>query len=199
MLDLPALGKPTSPASASERSSRVRRRWRPGSPFSWDWRSGGQVRRERRCRGRRGRPLPARNLAPRAVPIGQQLAVGVADQGPDRHRQGPVVAVGPPTVVPLAVRAAAGPLVGVEVVLDQGADTQVGDEQNVAASTAVAAVGPAPRFVLLPVERGHTVATAPGGHLDGGLIYKQRGPRWEVGAGYAPRSMLASLRPRTMW
>src|SRR5215211_9171058 len=35
MLDLPALGNPTRAASARERSSRVRRRWRPGSPFSW--------------------------------------------------------------------------------------------------------------------------------------------------------------------
>src|SRR6266511_3067789 len=37
MLDLPALGKPTRAASASSRSSRVSRRRRPGSPFSWKW------------------------------------------------------------------------------------------------------------------------------------------------------------------
>src|SRR5829696_6337392 len=64
MLDLPALGKPTRPASASERSSRVRRRWRPGSPFSWK----PAIRRpgpERAALPRPPRPpLAARNLTP---------------------------------------------------------------------------------------------------------------------------------------
>src|SRR4029450_8378522 len=33
-----------------------------------------------------------------------------------------------------------------------------------------AAVRPTPWLVLLAVERGHAVAAAPGGHLDGGLV-----------------------------
>src|SRR5918992_613483 len=64
MLDLPALGKPTRAASARDRSSRVRRRWRPGSPFSWK----PATRRpgpDRAALPRPPRPpLAARNLAP---------------------------------------------------------------------------------------------------------------------------------------
>src|SRR4029453_13546352 len=40
---------------------------------------------------------------------------------------------------------------------------------------AAPAVGPAPRLVLLAVERGHPVAAAAGGHLDGGLVDEHRG------------------------
>src|SRR5204863_6990461 len=74
---------------------------------------------------------------PGTVQVGQQLAVGVTDQGADRHGQGPPVAVGPLAVAPLPVGAPAGPLVGVEVVLDQGADARVGDQHEVAAAAAV--------------------------------------------------------------
>jgi len=117
---------------------------------------------------------------PRPVQVGEQLPAAVADQGADRHRQGAAVAVGALAVAPLPVGAPPGPLVGVEVVLDQGADTRVGDQDHVAAAAAVAAVRAAPRLVLLAVERGHAVTAAPGGHLDGGLVDEHRsgtGPR----------------------
>src|SRR4029453_12506351 len=45
-----------------------------------------------------------------------------------------------------------------------------GDQHDVATAAAVAAIRPTPWLVLLAVERGHAVAAAPGGHLDGGLV-----------------------------
>ena len=91
-------------------------------------------------------------LGPRAVQVGQQLAVGVADQGADRHREGPPGPVGARAVASLPVGALAGPLVGMEVVLDQGADPGFGDQHDITATAAVAAVGTTPRLVLLTME-----------------------------------------------
>jgi len=111
----------------------------------------------------------------RPVEVGEQLTALATDQGAHRHGQDTAVAVGALPVVALPVDALAGLLVGMEVVLDERADTRVGDQHDVAAAAAVAAVRAAPRPVLLPVEGGHAVAAAAGGHLNGGLVDEHAG------------------------
>src|SRR4029450_9261074 len=78
-----------------------------------------------------------------------------------------------------------------------------GGQHHVAAAAAVAAVGPAPRPVLLAVERGHPVTAAPGGHLDGGLVDEhqstsraamQRRPDRDRGGHWAARGVSIAAR-----
>ena len=54
------------------------------------------------------------------------------------------------------------------------AEAGVGDEDDVAAAAAVAAVGPALRHVLLAPEAQASVAAAAGEHLDAGAVVKHR-------------------------
>ena len=117
--DFPALGKPTSPTSATLLSSRTRSRLSPGSPSS------AKPGALRRGRGQRGvaEPAPAalggHELRPGAGQVGQHLAVGVEDDGAVGDAELQVVAVGAVAMAARALLAVAGLLVRVVMEVEQ--------------------------------------------------------------------------------
>ena len=108
---------------------------------------------------------------PGLVEVGEFVAVGVFDDGADGNRQHERLArstrlrwspmPGPPLLA-RAVRAA--------VVAEQGRDLRVGDEHDVAAVAAVAAVGAGERLELLALDRHAAVAAVPGAQVERHLV-----------------------------
>ena len=85
------------------------------------------------------------------------VAGAVLDDGALGHGQHEVVAVGAVALVTGAGRAVAGLAVRVAVVVEQRRRRRVDPEDDRAAPSAVAAVGPAERLELLALDGGHTV------------------------------------------
>src|SRR5690606_4008144 len=91
--------------------------------------------------------------------VDQDLAgLGVLDHGAVRDREDEVLTARPVLVRSHARPAVAGPPVRAAVVVEQGGRARVHLEDHVTAAAAVAAVGPAERPVLLPVDGGAAVA-----------------------------------------
>ena len=89
---------------------------------------------------------------------------------PAGHVEDLVLASGAAAVAALARLAVAGLLVRAVVEVQQRVHARVDLEDDVAAVAAVAPVGPAEGLVLLPVDRGHTVAAVARCHVDGDSI-----------------------------
>ena len=139
--------------------------------------------REPRCLARRRRevaiPAPAASAArdnhPRAGrrEVGDDLVLG-EDLRPDRDLQLDVRAVG--AMLPAPPPRLAAPALEHALRAERGevAQVGVGDQQDVAAAAAVAAVRPTLGDELLPAEREPAVAPAPGLHRDAGPIVEHR-------------------------
>ena len=149
-------GSPTSATSATVLSSRTTSPPSPGSPSSA---KPGALRRAEASAALPSPPRPpcaTTYVVPAPDQVGQHLAVGVLDDGAVGHRQDQVVAVGAAAVAALAGLAAGGlPVRGV-VVVEQRRGVRVDDQDDVAAATAVAAVGAAERLELLAVDRARS-------------------------------------------
>src|ERR1700748_1835783 len=148
--DLPALGKPTSPTSATVFSSRMRSRCSPGSPLSAN--PGALRRGLARAALPRPPPPPAgRRDEPGADPdqVGENLTVRGLDLGPVRHRDDQVGGVGAGPVRALSLPAVAGPSNRPAVEVEQGGRAGLYLEDHVTAAAAVAARRAAQRPVLL--------------------------------------------------
>ena len=160
-VDLPALGRPTRPTSASSLSSSRRRFSSPSVP--------GSARRGARLVGVAKFWLPLPPLPPaghlEALPVAQQLAqhlagVVVHDHGAHRHLDHEVLARLAGAVAAQAVLAALGGVDRLEAEVVEGVQAFVGDQEDRAAVTAVAARRAAVRDVLLAPERDAPVPTA---------------------------------------
>ena len=164
-LDLPALGKPTRPMSATTLSSRTISRSSPGSPSS------AKPGALRLAAGQRGvaeaaaAALGDHQLGAGADQVGEHLAVAVGDDRAVGHREHQVVAVAAVPVVARPVPAVLGPALRAVVVVEQRRDVGVDPQDHGAAVAAVAAVGAAERLELLAVHRGHAVAAAAGAEV----------------------------------
>ncbi|GGU58538.1 hypothetical protein GCM10010211_24400 [Streptomyces albospinus] len=97
--------------------------------------------------------------------VGQHLAVPVQHDRAVRDRQDQVLAVLALAVVARAGLAVGGLAVRVVVVVEEGGDVLVDDQDHVAAPAAVAAVGAAERLELLPVNGGTAVASVTRGDV----------------------------------
>ena len=151
--DLPALGNPTRPMSATVLSSRVSSRSSPGSPLSAN---PGALRR---CEARAALPRPplppaaAMNCVPCADQVGEHLAVLVKDDRAARDPDDLVVAGGAVPVRPLALMAVGRLADRPPVEVEQRGRGRVDLEDHAAAAAAVAAVRAAKRLEFLPVDR----------------------------------------------
>ena len=166
-VDLPALGMPSSPTSASTRSSSCSVRCSPSSP-GVNWR-GARLVLDLKWRLPRP-PLPPAATSARAPSLARSAMssprVGVGDHGADRHAQHDVLGAAAVLVGAAAVLAALRAMDARVAIVDQRVDVAVGDGIDAAAAAAVAAVGPAARDVLLAPERGDAVAAVAGDDLD---------------------------------
>ena len=153
-VDLPTFGNPTRATSASSLSSSRSQRSSPTSPCSA---KDGARRRFDRNRALPRPPCPpaaARHRSPAWTRSASTAPVVVVAH--DRalgHRHDGVVAAGAVALLALAVGAVAGAAVRVVAEGEQRRDVAVGDEPDVAAVAAVAAVGPALGDVGLAAER----------------------------------------------
>ena len=157
--DLPALGKPTSPTSATTLSSsddpgvaRPRRAARSRAPCA-------------ELDASAALPSPPRppggdhQLGAGADQVGEHLAgLGVGDHRAVGDRQHEVVAVGAVGVVARAGLAVGGPAVRTRGGSRAAWSGRIDPQDHRAAVTAVAAVRAAERLELLPVDRGTAVA-----------------------------------------
>ena len=153
-VDLPAFGRPTRPTSAISLSEKRSRRASPLRPALGACRApGASASRSARCRDRRGRRA-RRRVAGRArrrsasggVVVGR---VGVAHDGADRHAQHAVGAVLARAIVAAAVRRRPRRAPAVRrLEVEQRREAAIGEQHDVAAVTAVAAVGTAARIEL---------------------------------------------------
>ena len=177
-VDLPAFGNPTSPTSASSFRCSRRSFSSPGSPgcasAARDW----STWRTTRCRARRDR-------------LGDQDALSVFRQIGDlstnpsscfaRRPTVPigtceldVVAVLAGPVRAFAVAAATGLEELLEAEIEKRVEVGVGDEVDVAAGAAVAAVRAAARDELLAAEAHGATAAVAGGDVDVDFVYEHR-------------------------
>ena len=108
--------------------------------------------------------------------VGDQLALGAVRLRPDRDRELDRGAVGAVLARAAARLAAAGLELRLRAERGEVAQAGVGDEDDVAAAAAVAAVGPALGHVLLAPEAQASVAAAARQHLDAGAIVEQEAP-----------------------
>ncbi len=142
----------------------------PGSPSSA---KPGALRRELASAALPSPPLPPlgqHDAGAGADEVGDDPAVGRADDGAGGHAQDLVLAPGAVPVAALARLAVAGLLVRAVVEVEQRVHAGVDLEDDVAAVAAVAAVGAAEGLELLAVDRGHAVAAVAGGHVHGHSI-----------------------------
>src|ERR1017187_3448723 len=176
--DFPALGKPTSPTSATVFSSRMRSRCWPGSPLRAN--PGALRRGLARAALPSPPPPPAAGThllagaaragggyepAAGADEIGEDLAVRGLHLGPVRHRDDQVGAVGAGPVRTLALLAVTGPADRAAVEVRQGRRARVHFEDHIPAVAAVAPVRAAERLELLAGNRGAALPAVAGLHL----------------------------------
>ncbi len=100
-------------------------------------------------------------VTPNADQVRDLLAVRPQDDSAVRHRQHEIHTVGAVPVGALTRTAARGPLMGMEVEVEQGRHARVDPEDDVPATTAVAAVRAAERFELLAMNRGAAIPAIP--------------------------------------
>ena len=158
-VDLPALGRPSMPTSASSSSSSFRVR-SPGVPLLF-WRGARLTELLKRVLPRPWKPpwQPAASLVVRS----QQFAgIFIGRTGTDRHAQDLVLAATTGTVGALAILATLGGVETLETVVDQGVQVFIGNQIHVATVTAVTAVRAAVRNVFLPAKAHTTVTTVTG-------------------------------------
>ena len=99
--------------------------------------------------------------------VGDQLArLGILDHGADGHAQHDIFRATTVLVGAAAVLAALRAMDARIAIVDQRVDVAIGDGVDAAAASAVAAVGPAARDVLLAAERCDAVAAVAGDDLD---------------------------------
>ncbi len=143
----------------------------------------------RRLLGRRGEALVAVAAEParrddRPLAVGDEveaLAVEALDRRPRRHEDDQVLAPGAVLVGALPVAAALRPVVARDPHRGEVAARAVGDEDDVAAAPAVAAVGPAPRHVRLAAEGDDAVAAGTALHVHLCPILEHRTGGWQPG------------------
>jgi hypothetical protein len=105
--------------------------------------------------------------------VGDQVALGAERLRPDGHGQLDRGAVGAVLAGAAARLAAAGLELRLGAERGEVAQARIGDEHDVAAAAAVAAVGTALRHVLLAPEAQPSVAPSARQHLDAGAIVEQ--------------------------
>ena len=169
-VDLPALGSPSRPTSASTLQLQASSRLSPGSP-GVHWR-GARLVLDLKCR------LPRPPLPPRASSARWPCAARSAISSPvsasrddraHRHAQHDVLRAVAVLVRAAAVLAVLGAVDARVAVVDERVDVAVGDRVDAAAAAAVAAVRAAAGHELLAPERGAAVAALAGVHLDPAL------------------------------
>src|ERR1017187_5232691 len=133
--DLPALGNPMRPASATVLSSSTKASSVPGSPLS-------------------AKPGALRRGEPRAGSheVGEHLSGLGLHHGAVRHTQNYVRSLGAAPVGPAALRAVVGLAHRAAVKVQQGDRARVHLEDHIPAAAPVAAVRAAERLELLPVD-----------------------------------------------
>src|SRR6266511_3289239 len=181
MLDLPALGKPTRPTSASSRSSSRRRRCCPGSPRSLKCATRLPADREALPRPPRP-PLAATKRAPgvaRSASRRPSSSRTMVPTGTGRRRSAPSepLRLLPWPWVPLRARWCGWKWYSTRVAT---LGTH-GQGNNRKGSDGADRLLPVP--VLLTVERGDPVAPATCRHLESGLVYEHRPPAPRPGDG----------------
>ena len=172
--DLPALGKPTRPTSATLFSSRTTSWVSPGSPSSAN---PGALRRVEASAALPSPPRPpwaATNRLPAPVRSASTSPSAPSDDRAVRYAQFEVGAVGAVAVAARALLAVAGALVRVVVEVEQGVHVLVDDEHDIAAAAAVTAVRAAERLELLAVDRGDAVAAVAGGEVQHDAVDEAR-------------------------
>ena len=171
---MPALGKPTSATSATVFSSRTTS---PSQPEGAEQREAGCLALGVGERGVAEAALTAgRDDESHAglVEVGELAAVGRRDHGAQRNRQLERLTLIPAAVVAHAGSAVAARAVRAAVVAEQGRDLRVGDERDVAAVAAVAAVGSGERLELLALDRDAAVAAVTGAQVERHLVDEGR-------------------------
>src|SRR5699024_11569451 len=98
--------------------------------------------------------------------VGDHPALLIDDHGAFGYAQHQVLAPGAVPVAAHAGLAVAGLGVRAEVEVEQGVHAGIDLEDHRAAATAVAAVGPAEGFELLPMHRGASVAAVAGTDME---------------------------------
>ena len=165
-MDLPTLGKPTRPTSASSFSSSWTSSSSPGVP--------GLANRGT-CRvGVAKWVLPQPPLPPLAMTWGssaghirqQAAGLGVLDQGAAGHGDHQVRGAFAKAAVAPAVLSPLGGVLALVAEIRQGGEVVVHLEHNAAAPAAVAPIGTAGGHVLFPVEGDGAVAPIPGFDFD---------------------------------
>ena len=169
-VDLPALGKPTSATSAMSLSSM-------SSQNSWPF-SACSAKAGARRRLERKRALPAAALAALGhheagaldVEVAHDGAAALAHDRADRDRHHQVLAPGAVLLGARAVHAVGGPAERVVPEAEQRRLVHRGDEPDVPAVTAVAAVGATAVHVGLPAPRDRPGSPVAGARVQLGLV-----------------------------
>ena len=133
--------------------------------------------------------------------IGDDVSIGVLDDGPLGNGQHQALAVGATAPSAHAGCAVARGSVGGAVIGQQSSDPRIHDEHDVAAVTAIAAVGSGQGLVLLAADRGAAVAAVATGRMEDHSIDEAgHGFSWRAlsgrrGArGHMPRGRTAESR-----
>jgi hypothetical protein len=174
-VDLPALGIPNKPTSASTFNSSLRFFFSPGQPGVF-------------CRGAVDGALEAQVAKAAVAALGNRDHVarieqlvehltrfGIGDDGADRHLQGDVGACGTEHVGAHAVLAALGFVPARVAVVHQGVEVRVRHGEHMAPTSAVAAVGAAEFLVFLVPERHAAIAAITGSNVNKGFVDELHG------------------------
>jgi hypothetical protein len=86
--------------------------------------------------------------------VGHEQPVLIANHGSERHHEFEILTVAAVSELALGVFSVAGPPMGLAIVSQERPDTRIGDEDDIAAPSPVASVGPSARFALPFQERG---------------------------------------------
>jgi len=96
--------------------------------------------------------------------LGDDLARGLVDHdGAERHAQDARLTILAVAVGALAVLAALGVPVRLELVVDEIVRVNIAQENDIAPAAAIAAIGAAPRLIFLAAEADAAAATVAGG------------------------------------
>jgi hypothetical protein len=108
--------------------------------------------------------------------IGDEFAgIGVRDHRADGHAQDDVVRAPAVLVGAVAVLAVLRAMNARIAVFDERVDVAIRERDDAAAATAIAAVGPAARHVLLAAERRRSVAAVAGDDVDVDFVDESHG------------------------